>query len=218
MRKTTVVALSVVFGLVVLGVTVWMLVIGPRFATVAEVRQETADLEVANASLAARNAKLQRQAEELPALAQEVETLLAAVPRTADLPVILEEYPQAVLDADLPIEALLNLSTGLPQVVESGEEQGSDLGLRFATIQTSIDVDGDLPNALRFIDNVQGLGRAVLISNTTFSVTPTTTEGDESGQLNISGEMFSLDSPLPDLVAQATAALRSLDEGPRSVE
>lgn len=218
MRKTTIIALSVSSGLALFSIAVWFLAIGPRFATVAEVRGETADLEVANASLAARNAKLQRQADNLPALAQDVESLLAAVPRTADLPVILEEYPQAVLDADLPLEALMNLSTGLPQVVESGEEGDASLGLRFATIQTSIDVDGDLPNALRFIDNVQGLGRAVLISSTTFSLTPAASEGDAGGQVNISGEMFSLESPLPDLVAQATAALQSLDEETQSVE
>lgn len=211
MSKATAIGLSVLAGLTIFALGLWFLVLGPRFDTVAEVRQETADLEIANASLAARNAKMQRQAQELPALARDVETLLAAVPRTADLPVILEEYPQAVLDAGLPIESLVNLSTGLPQVVESEEDADNDLGLRFATIQTSVDVDGDLSNALQFMDNVQELGRALLISSSTFAITPTSTDGNTGGQLNISGSMFALDSPLPDLITQAQNALESLD-------
>ena len=214
MNKTRLIALTIALGLVAVSAIAWFAGLSPRLALATDLNERAADLETANATLLARNKDLQDEAQALPELADEVTGLLSAVPRTADLPAILQEYPAAAKQAGLADEALTNLSTGLPQIVDAAGSGATELNLEFATIQTSVDVEGSPTNTLRFLANVQSMGRALLVSSTTFSqVLANENAGDETGgQVNISGSMFVLNSPLPDLVARAEAALEALEE------
>jgi hypothetical protein len=77
-------------------------------------------------------------------------------------------------------------------------------GVNLATMDLVVSVAGKRAELLKFLDNLQALDRALLISATKFNQNVTDT-GKATESLDVTGTMFVLQSKLPDLVAQVDA-------------
>ncbi len=68
-------------------------------------------------------------------------------------------------------------------------------------MKIDVTVAGNRPELLTFLDNLQGLDRALLVNATQITATPDP-DAKVGETLQVGGTMFVLQSALPDLVAQ----------------
>jgi hypothetical protein len=130
------------------------------------------------------------------------------MPQQADLPAVLEQITAAALDAGIKPADVGLISTTVPQPVKVSKGDDSvPTGVALATMEASINAVGTHQQVLAFIQNLQELNRAFLITGTSYETTPDPTTGKTSESVRLQGTMFVLASHLPDLVAEVSALL-----------
>ena len=83
--------------------------------------------------------------------------------------------------------------------------------VNLAQMDISLTVNGDRKDLLRFLDNLQSLDRAILITSTELtSAILIGTDGEkfDTEMIKVGGSMFVLKSKLPDLVANVKQLLQ----------
>jgi Tfp pilus assembly protein PilO len=187
--------------LVVLGLAAvaWYVVLSPRMSEADGISAQTEAVEMSALQLRNRVNQARDQVEQAPAAAAEAQTLFATMPQAAELPTVLRQITDAAQQVGIPPAAIQVLSTSVPVATGTPDAEGAS-GVSLAEMDIGITVSGPRANLLGFLDNLQALDRAILITSTQVSGAGQGAIGEESLQLQ--GRMYVLQSELPDLVAQ----------------
>lgn len=205
-RLLTIVAL---LGVGVIAVVLWMLVLEPRLGQAAQLDTETSQVNLANLHLVQQERQIVTLAGQAPELAKQAQSLYSRMPQTADLPAVLRQISEAATSAGIRASDITLLNTGIPESVDDTTKSGDAnpasqaVGVKLATMTIEVTVAGSQRELMDFLDNLQALDRAVLVTQTSTAQGPANAGGAPSQTLTVRGMMFVLESELPDLVANA---------------
>lgn len=207
-RLAQVIAIIAVLGVAAIA---WFAVLSPRLATASELQQQAETLQTANLALRNQYNQALDQAEAAPAAAAEAQLLFAKMPQTAELPALLDQITAAATEAGIDPTAVTTLTTALPvpltaETDAAATKEGNDAlqGVKLATMNINVTAEGSREQVLEFLDNLQGLDRALLVTGTTDTAVEAElgeTADRDLESMQVAGEMFVLESKLPDLVA-----------------
>ena len=179
----------------------WLFILSPRLSEATKVAQQSADLDLANLTLQRQYKDASEQVAKAPEAAAQAQLLFARMPQTAELPAVLDQITAAAVDAGIPANDVTSLTTGIPVPVAAGGAEGESAGIQLAKMDVGMSANAAPDTALAFMDNLQALDRAMLLTSTNASGAnlfgPAT--GDQQS-LQVAGSMFVLQSQLPDLV------------------
>lgn len=217
-----------VLAVVAVAAIAWFAVLSPRLSTASLLREQATALETANLSLRNQYNQALAQAEAAPEAAAEAQVLFARMPRTAELATILEQITDAATSAGISPNAVTTLTTGIPKPVTAtgpgnaaGTADGTGTtaapaGINLATMDIGVTAEGTREQVLAFLDNLQGLDRSLLVTSTIDSAVTDTEEGSggpELESMQVGGQMFVLESKLPDLVATVEELIAQAEAG-----
>ena len=195
--------------LVILAAVAWFVVLSPRLSKASEVTAQVEQLQTANLSLQNQYNKALDQAAAAPQAAAEAQALFAKMPNDAELPAVIEQITAAATDAGIPANQVSTVNTGIP---ETANPKGNDptaenaTGVQLATMEIGVTASGTREQVLAFVDNLQALDRALLVTATNVAVVPEGPDSPNAGKnldtMQVGGPMFVLRSKLPDLVAE----------------
>jgi len=211
------VRLAQIIGIVaVLGVAAiaWFAVLSPRLSTASELQAQAETLQTANLALRNQYNQALDQAEAAPAAAAEAQLLFAKMPESAELPTVFDQITEAAVAAGIDKNAVTTLTTAVPVAVSTQTGGASNAagetaseapkGVKLATMDVNVTAEGTRGQVLAFLDNLQGLDRALLVTATTDTAVVKEfgqTGGPDLESMQVVGQMFVLESKLPDLVA-----------------
>jgi len=200
----------------------WFLVLGPRLSTTASLTAQAEQVDMASTSLLNRYNQTVKQAETATQAAADAQALFETMPQQADLPDVLLQIIDAARRAGIDAKQISVINASVPRSLTGDASSGADaesaagaaakgLGVELAQLDIDVTVNGDRASLLTFLNNVQRLDRAMLVTSTGL------TDLDQSGNsgsetvvdaraagtqsLDVTGSMFVLQSKLPDLVA-----------------
>ena len=139
-----------------------------------------------------------------PAAAAEAEKLFASMPQEADIPEVITQISKAAESAGIAPADIQTINTSVPVPVGGPATQGES-GVALATMQVDVTVKGSDEQLKKFLDNLQALDRSILVQSTNVTAT-----GGASA-LQVTGQMFVLQSPLEDLVQTVTKVVEEAD-------
>ena len=219
-RATLIGGIALLLALAAVG---WFLVLSPRLSTASDLALQTEQVEFANTQLQNKYAQTVTQARTATDAAADAQALFETMPQQADLPEVLTQIIDAATRAGIAADQISVINTSVPRSITGDPTAGSDpespagaaakgLGVDLAQLDLDVTVNGTRENLLAFLDNVQGLDRAVLITSTglvDMSVPGAATSPESAPNarnaglqsLDVTGSMFVLQSKLPDLVA-----------------
>lgn len=204
--------LTLVFGILGLIALVglgWLLVLGPRLQEADRVAARAETMQTTNLQQLNRYNDLVGKARQIPEAAKEAEKLFASMPQEADIPDVITQISQAAEQAGIPAADIQTINTSVPVPVGDPAAQGEQ-GVALATMQVDVTVRGTNEQLKKFLDNIQGLDRSVLVQSTNV----TSAEGGASS-LQVTGQMFVLQSPLEALVQTVQKVISEADLPPQ---
>lgn len=197
-----------IVGVVALAAAAWFLLLGPRLSEADQVATQVEQADMGNLQLRNRVNQARAQVEQAPAAAAEAQKLFATMPRAAELPTVLRQITEAAQQAGIDPSAIQVISTAVP--IATGVAAQGASGVSIAEMDIGITVSGQRENLLAFLDNLQALDRAFLITATQVAGGALNDPG-AGESLTMRGTMFVLQSELPDLVAQVEALIAEAD-------
>ena len=187
----------------------WFLLVAPQRSEAAELRVRTATLDSAAARSNTVLNQLIEQAKELPAKQAELADLRAKIPTTEDLPGIVRQLTTA---ANVTAVQLTSIAPAAPEAVPAVVTSGAPaavadpgaapvVGLQRVTV--SLSVQGNYFAAQEFLRRIEGLSRAVLVTDVALkeATTGTYAPGDVAG--TITAHVFFTNDPSSALSAAA---------------
>ena len=185
-------------GIIALAALSWFMVLSPRLSKADEVALQVEQVEAGNLQLRNRVNQTRDLVEQAPAAAAAAQEIFARMPEAAELPTVLRQITDAAESAGMKPDNVQVISTTVPVAVGAGSGSG---GVSLASMKIDVTVAGTRPQLLTFLDNLQGLDRALLIDATQINAVPGP-DAKAGETLQVGGTMFVLQSALPDLVAQ----------------
>jgi Tfp pilus assembly protein PilO len=201
----------------------WLLVLSPRLTAAADVAAEAEAVEFANLQLQTRYRQAVEQARSAPQAAADAQELFATMPQEAELPTVLLQIVDAARAAGIAANQISVINTSVPRPLtgegaRDGEDPSAagglarDLGVDLAQLELDVTVTGGRAELLAFLDNLQGLDRAILLTSSgltdaeqgrgeTGTEAAVASSGGGEQSLAVTGSMYVLQSRLPDLVA-----------------
>lgn len=206
-RLTAVIA---IVGVLAVAIAAWFLVLSPRLAEASRLQEQATQLQTANLSLLNQQNQVREQVEQAPAAAAQAQRLFETMPQEADLPRVIEQITQAAVDAGIDEAALQTVNTTLPAPV-AAPGAADATGVDLASLILQVTATGKRDQALRFIENLQALDRALLVTSTSLNAGAQEDGPDQIVQ--VEGSLFVLQSQLPDLVAEVERLIAEADAG-----
>ncbi|MHB1212395.1 MAG: hypothetical protein ACYC0W_09060, partial [Candidatus Nanopelagicales bacterium] len=215
-RDTSVVGILALAGLAAVA---WFLVLSPRLAAAAEIAAQVEQVDFSTAQMQNRYRQAVDQARTATAAAAQAQALFETMPQEAELPEVLIQVIDAAARAGIDADQISVINTSVPRAIMGDPALATDpqtpagvaardLGVALAQLDLDVTATGSRDSLMRFLDNVQGLDRAMLITSTGLvSVNQPGQDGGPDGpasglqSLDLTGSMFVLQSTLPDLVA-----------------
>jgi hypothetical protein len=218
MNKVRVNVVVGVVALVAFAALSWFLVLGPRLSTASNLASETEQAEFANTTMLGRYNQTLQQADTATKAASDAQALFATMPQQAELPEVLRQIIDAAGRAGIDGKQIAVINSSVPRSLTGDPATGADpesaagaaakgLGVDLAQLDLDITVSGNRPTLLRFLDELQALDRAVLVSSTGLTsldaagASASATAGKGAQSLDVTASMFVLQSKLPDIVA-----------------
>ena len=209
-NRTRVTVIVGVVAVIALALVSWFIVLSPRLSEAAQIQNQAEQLGGANLGLHNEYNRAVKMAKDAPGAAKEAQDLFATMPETANQDVMIEQIMGAAQAAGIPAPLVDMISTGLPKPVQDQKTQtaGADAavaaGVNLATMQIDISAGGTPDQIAAFLDNLQALDRALLITSTQIAnnhAADSTAVNLPAQSLKVGGTLFVLESKLPDLVA-----------------
>ncbi|MBI1350196.1 MAG: hypothetical protein GC156_03670 [Actinomycetales bacterium] len=206
------------FVVLVIGAALWLLLLSPRLSEANKLSTQAEQLQNANLQLQHEYKVAVDQAAAAPQAAAEAQALFARMPQTAELPAVLDQITRAAVDAGISAGSVSSLTTGIPTPVSGTKNatttEKSATGVQLARMEIGVTAEGQYPSVLGFLDNLQGLDRAMLVTSTQTSQVSTagTSTGPDLQNVQVNGSMFVLQSQLPDLVAEVEALIAKAEQ------
>ncbi len=204
LTKTRLTIIFGVLGLVALAGLGWLLVLSPRLQEADQVSERATSMQTANLQQLNRYNDLVAKAREIPAAAAEAEKLFASMPQEADIPEVITQISKAAESAGIAPADIQTINTSVPVPVGGPATQGES-GVALATMQVDVTVKGSDEQLKKFLDNLQALDRSILVQSTNV------TAAGGASTLQVTGQMFVLQSPLEDLVQTVTKVVEEAD-------
>ena len=204
LTKTRLTVIFGVLGLVALAGLGWLLVLSPRLQEADQVSERATSMQTANLQQFNRYNDLVAKAREIPAAAAEAEKLFASMPQEADIPEVITQISKAAESAGIAPADIQTINTSVPVPVGDPATQGES-GVALATMQVDVTVKGSDEQLKKFLDNLQALDRSILVQSTNV------TAAGGASTLQVTGQMFVLQSPLEDLVQTVTKVVEEAD-------
>jgi hypothetical protein len=212
---------TLVIGIVAIAAAaaaLWFFVLSPRLNTVADITSQLEQVDFANTQLQNHYNQGVKLAQEAPQAAADAQALFSTMPEKADLPAVFDQLMEAATSAGIKPEdiSVINatvprpLTGAAPGTTTAAGASASNLGATLAQMDLDISAGGDKDALLKFVQNLQNLDRALLITATNLtSSDPAAAEaaGTPTDTVRVTGSMFVLQSQLPDLVANVDALL-----------
>ncbi len=220
-RVRTTLILGIVM-LLIFGALSWFLVLGQRLATVSDLVAETEQVEFATTLLHNRYRQTVGQAAIATQAAADAQAHFATMPQQAALPEVLRQIIDAAGRAGTDAKQISVINTSVPRSLTGDPATGADpesavgvsakaVGVDLAQLVIDVTLNGSRPSLLRFLDNLQGLDRAVVITSTGLldlvQIGASNPEdapakaNSRAQSLDVTASMFVLQSKLPDIVA-----------------
>ncbi len=210
--------------LIILGFTAisWFFVLGPRIASSNDITAQAEQMDSSTLAMQGRYRQTVAQAASATQAASDAQALFESMPQQAELPDVLLDIIDAAKRAGIDAKQISVINSSVPRSLTGDPATGADpesaagavakgLGVELAQLDVDVTVNGDRASLLTFLDNLQGLDRAVLVTATGLTdLNQSANGGAENapvsakggGQsLDVTGSMFVLKSKLPDLVA-----------------
>lgn len=217
--KPRLVLLLGILVLVALAALGWFFVLSPRLGEAEALQARALQVESANIALLGNYDDALNQARGVEAAVQDAKVIFARMPEEADIPTVITQVSEAATDAGIAPEDIQVISTSVPTPVEapaassdgSASADGTDqaaapqAGADLATLQLDVIVKGTPEELLRFLRNIETIDRSLLIETTSMTVAPGSDPGEST--LQVSGQMFVLQTPLKDLITTVRRAV-----------
>lgn len=195
------------------GAAMWFGGVAPRMAQAADVRAQVESVDSATLALHSQLNKLQDMVNDSAATAARAQALFSTMPQEADLPNVLTRISKAATDAGISAENIESITPAVPMPLATDDRRSSagdvaaasaaaKLGVKIAKMDISITVVGRSQQLSDFLDNLQSLDRAFLVTGTSIVTDRTVGTQSDKQSFTVTGTMFVLQSALPDLVAQ----------------
>lgn len=194
-------------GLVVFAALLWLLVVSPRLGESAELREEASLAQVETAKAESQLATLQQQVQDAPTAATTAQALLERMPASIELPQVITIFTEAATQAGIAPGEIQSFTTGVPRPVKAASDTGPSVtgaaaGL-VAQADISLSVKTTRANFKQFVANLQNLDRIFVITSIAYTER---VDADEV-QAQIKGNLFILQSEIPNLVEQVETML-----------
>jgi Tfp pilus assembly protein PilO len=173
-------------GVVAVLVAGWFLLVSPQRSHIASLHTQTASQQQSNAALQTRVNQLEQQKRNQPAEQAKLDKINTQVPSDPQLPTLIRQLSAAAQGAGVD---LVSMQPSQPQAVAAAAPAASSVTAAGAAapaaspldaIPVSITITGSYYNLENFFHHVEGLTRAMLV--TQFSITPASgTSGSTSG-------------------------------------
>ena len=209
--RVRLVTVFLVLALMGLLAVLWFAILSPRLSVAEGIEMQSADVELANLSLLKKQRDFLDLAEQAPQAAADAQVLFSKMPQSADLPSLLNQVSEAAISSGISPNNIKVINASIPvSTADVPNEQDSTsqeaIGVQLATLTLDMTVDGSNSDLLDFVDNLQDLDRALLLTSTNLVDLPA--EEDQGQQtLTISATLFVLESRLPDLVSNAQSVI-----------
>ena len=211
MKARTTIAVAVA-ALIALTAVAWFAVLGPRIARVSELQAEQAQWEATSLQLQNRVNMLTSLQEDALTVAANAQRLFERMPKQAELPAVLEDIAHAATASGIAPSNITSITPSVPEPVtdQNSQQDASTLKqakaaqIDYARMRIDIAVEGTRAQILDFVSALEQMERAFVVTSTDIS---TDAEGGGTLRASVSGTMFVLQSPLPDLVAGVQAAI-----------
>jgi Tfp pilus assembly protein PilO len=153
----------------------WFLVLNPRAADVAEVKEQTAQAVSANDSLRSQIAARQAQAVQLPALSALSDALSSRFPPTAEQAALFKMIGAAAASAGIAPQYVTNLTVAAPTDGVGSAPSAALPGVAtpigmIASQQLTLDVRGKPDQIRKFVANLEKLPRAFQVNTLNLNI------------------------------------------------
>ncbi len=182
-------------GLLAVGALGWTVVVGPETATLADTRQEVADIRDQNAVLTTQLASLVQQQQQLPETRRTARRMAEKFPATADQPGLFEAVTTAAVDAGIgaqgvttltPTPPVIGSDTGAATTDGTGAAAAPVAGAQLARQTVTVSVTGTYDQTQVLLENLEHMPRAYLLTTVAVAGDPVTGVFTTS----ITGDMF----------------------------
>ena len=218
-RATLAAGTALLLALIAAG---WFVVLGPRLAEASDLAAQTEQVDFSNIALQNRYRQTLGQTATATSAAADAQALFATMPQQAELPEVLLQIIEAAQRSGIDARQISVINASVPRSITGDATTGGDpespagaaaqgLGVELAQLDIDVTVTGSRASLLQFLDNLQGLDRAILLTATALTdLTQPSGGSPENGQksgsqeqqsLEVTGSMFVLQSKLPDLVS-----------------
>ena len=205
--------------LLIFAIVGWLFVLSPRMSTAADIDEQTASVDVTNASRQHQLAELAKMKNEVPQAAERVQKLINRMPQEAELPKLFDDIVLAAKRAGIsgnqistitpsvpvPLDAASSTSTGTLSEAKSLAQQAN---FDVAKLDVTMSVTGTVSQIRAFLSNLETLDRDLLVRETTITSAIT---GKSDRVATVTATAFVLQSQLPDLVKKVNELLAQLD-------
>lgn len=167
------VALTLVGALAILAAG-WFLLVSPKRGEAADLRAQTVDQVAANSQLQGQLQVLKAQAKDLPKKQAELAAVAAKIPNNPGLPALIRALTAASTSAGVEFVSVTPgapVASVAPAATVAAPAAGTEAGLTapsagtLLSIPVNIDVVGDYFEVEQFLANLEGLPRALRVSN-----------------------------------------------------
>jgi Tfp pilus assembly protein PilO len=204
-RKWSLVAIVLVVAVFTAG---WFLLVSPKRSDAAELRTQTATAEQANAQLQSKLSELRALAPDLPKREAELAAIRRQIPTDAALPVLIRQLTAA---ADQSQTTLVSLTPSSPTAVVAAATTPTAAGTtssnQLMQVSLQLQLTGSYSELEDFIDRLEKLRRAMLVTGFTLGADSGKTGGGMS--LQLTGQVFLIDTSIGATTPAAAAAADS---------
>jgi Tfp pilus assembly protein PilO len=181
----------------------WFLLISPQRAQAAQLREQTATQQSANAMIRLRTQQLRAQFASLPQRRAELAEIQQQFPASTEPSALLRQLASVADDAGVsvdsitpgPLQPLAGAAAGTTSGASAGAATGSTADVQ--AIATTLVVNGGYADLTLFLQKLQGsMRRAFLVENLTLTPgqasTPAAATSDARLTLTVTGKVFVL--------------------------
>lgn len=174
----------------------WFLLVSPQQSNAEDINAQADRVAVANQAAESQIAQLKAQYSDLPSLQSKIASIRTRIPQTPDEPSLLRQISKVAKASGV---TLVSIQLQTPGVIASGQAgaaaaKGDSNPLSapgaVSSIPISMQVEGTFANTRLFLNAVEGMQRAMLVTGLDISRSIDNTTGAVSLTTNVSSAVF----------------------------
>jgi type IV pilus assembly protein PilO len=147
----------------------WFLLVSPKRSSAADLRTQTASQESRNNDLNAQIADLQAKQKNLPQQQAIIAQIQQEIPQNPELPALVRSISSMATSAGVDVHTITPVIPSASSAVQPPNAVGVN-GETLQVINVQMEVDGSYFNIERFLNKMENLKRALLVTGITLNV------------------------------------------------